>query len=58
MRIGARQSGFSVDTLRYYERVGLLPEPTRTENGYRSYDETTMERLRFIRRSRNLGLDL
>ena len=51
MRAGeaARQAGVNVETLRYYERRGLLPEPTRTPSGHRHYDE---EAVRFLRACR------
>ena len=45
-------------TIRFYERRGLLPEPTRLPNGYRSYDDATVERITFIRRSQAAGLTL
>ncbi len=50
--------GSSPDTLRYYERIGLLPEPPRTPGGYRSYDDDARERLVFIRGAQRLGLTL
>ncbi len=46
------------DTIRYYERAGLLPAPARTPAGYRSYDTTAVDRLRFIRGAQRLGLRL
>ncbi len=45
-------------TIRFYEKRGLLPEPTRLPNGYRSYDDSTIERITFIRRSQAAGLTL
>lgn len=59
-RIGdlARLSGVKVVTIRYYETIGLLPEPRRNVNGYRSYDRAALERLQFIRRCRDLGFSL
>jgi MerR family copper efflux transcriptional regulator len=54
----AERSGFSAPTLRYYEEIGLLPEPARTPAGYRSYDEATVERLAFIARAKQLGCSL
>jgi len=54
----ARQSGFSPDTLRYYERLGLVPPPGRTESGRRAYDSRSLERLRFIARAKELGCTL
>lgn len=50
--------GVSTDTLRYYERLGLLRPPGRTPAGYRLYDEAAAERLRFIRGAQRMGLRL
>jgi DNA-binding transcriptional MerR regulator len=50
--------GSSPDTLRYYEKVGLLPEPHRTPSGYRQYDDGARDRLAFIRGAQRLGLTL
>jgi DNA-binding transcriptional MerR regulator len=50
--------GVSADTVRYYERAGLLPEPARTASGYRSYDAGAVDRLRFIQGGQRLGLRL
>ena len=60
MHIGslAAQAGVSVDTVRYYERAQLLPRPSRTASGYRTYPAGTVERLRFIRRAKDLGFSL
>ncbi|WP_246022788.1 MerR family transcriptional regulator [Cognatilysobacter terrigena] len=54
----ARVSGCHLETVRYYERIGLLPPPARTESGYRDYAEADVERIRFITRSRDLGFSL
>ncbi len=54
----AERTGFSASTLRFYEQAGLLPETARTPGGYRTYDERTVERLRFIARAKQLGLPL
>jgi DNA-binding transcriptional MerR regulator len=54
----ARRSGFSAPTLRYYEHLGLLTSPARTEAGYRSYDESVLTRLAFIARAKALGCTL
>lgn len=54
----ASQVGVRPDTIRYYERVGLLPVPERASNGYREYGEADVERLRFIRGAQRLGLKL
>ena len=60
IRIGrlAELTGVSVDTVRYYEREGLLPKPTRRASGYREYSQSDVERLRFVRRSKELGFTL
>jgi DNA-binding transcriptional MerR regulator len=50
--------GVSSDTVRYYERVGLLPAPARTAAGYRAYDGSAVDRLRFIQGAQRLGLKL
>jgi DNA-binding transcriptional MerR regulator len=54
----AERTGFTPSTLRYYEQAGLLPDTTRTPGGYRTYDERTVDRLRFIARAKQLGLPL
>lgn len=54
----ARRTGCNLETVRYYEKVGLLPEPPRTASGYRSYDTTHERRLRFVLRARELGFSL
>jgi MerR family gold-responsive transcriptional activator of gol and ges genes len=54
----ARVSGVAAKTIRYYEQVGVLPAPSRAASGYRLYDQPGVERLRFIRRARSLGLPL
>lgn len=51
----ARRTGCNPETIRYYEKIGLLTEPPRNANGYRIYDDTHVRRLRFIMRSRELG---
>lgn len=60
MRIGevADTTGTPVDTIRYYERLGLLPAPARTGSNYRAYSAAQVERLLFIRRCRNLDMPL
>lgn len=60
MRIGelARRSGCEVETIRYYEREGLLPRPARSEGNYRQYGEQDAEKLLFIRHCRSLGMSL
>ncbi|MGQ0646483.1 MAG: MerR family transcriptional regulator [Gemmatimonadaceae bacterium] len=60
MRIGeaATKAAVNVQTLRYYERVGLLPAPARQSSGYRAYDLQTVRRVRFIERAQELGFTL
>jgi Hg(II)-responsive transcriptional regulator len=54
----SRESGVKVETIRYYERSGLLSPPARTASGYRRYGEEDIKRLRFIRRGRELGFGM
>ena len=54
----ARATGITAKTIRYYEAIGVLPPPSRTAAGYRQYDGPAVERLRFVRRARALGLPL
>lgn len=54
----AERAGISADTVRYYERIGLLPAPPRSRAGYRLYAADAAERVRFIKRSQRLGLRL
>lgn len=58
--IGAvsRDTGVHIETIRYYERIGLLPEPPRSQGRHRVYDDNHRQRLVFIRRSRELGFSL
>ena len=60
MKIGelSRAAATPVETIRYYEREGLLPEPPRTENNYRVYGQEQLERLAFIRHCRTLDMTL
>jgi|SRR2546427_4564342 len=60
MRSGqlARQSGVSTDTLRHYERLGLLPQPQRTPGNYREYPPTSQQRVELIRRALAIGFSL
>jgi DNA-binding transcriptional MerR regulator len=54
----AREAGVTVDTVRFYERVGVLPAPERTESGYRDYEPRTVERIRFTRELQAIGFTL
>lgn len=54
----AQKAGVGVETVRFYERQGLLEEPARKESGYRQYPEDVVARLRFIRRAKELGFSL
>lgn len=54
----AKATGTKVETVRWYERVGLLPSPARTAGNYRSYGPPHLARLSFIRRARDLGFSL
>jgi MerR family copper efflux transcriptional regulator len=54
----ARRSGVPATTLRYYERIGILPAPARTDAGYRRYDQAAEARLAFVQRAKSLGIEL
>lgn len=54
----ARKTGTKVQTIRYYEQIGLMPEPGRTEGGQRRYGNPELDRLAFIRHARQLGFSL
>lgn len=54
----SQRSGVKIETVRYYEKIGLLPPPPRTKGGHRVYAGDHVDRLAFIRRSRELGLSL
>jgi MerR family copper efflux transcriptional regulator len=60
VRIGelARRAGVPTKTIRYYEGIGLIPEPPRTSGGYRDYERTAERRLSFIRPAQSVGLSL
>lgn len=60
MRIGelAKRAGVNLQTVRYYERRGLLDDPRGRGDGYREYDAATLERIRFIKRAQELGFTL
>ena len=54
----AREAGVNVETVRYYQRVGLIKEPVKPENGYRTYPKKVVSRLHFIKRAQQLGFTL
>ena len=54
----AKRTGTKVQTIRYYEQIGLMPEPGRTEGGQRRYGEAELDRLSFVRHARQLGFSL
>ncbi len=54
----ASEAGVNVQTLRYYERRGILGEPERTPAGYRQYEPEAITRIRFIKRAQDLGFTL
>lgn len=60
MTIGqlAKQAYVNIETIRYYERRGLIPEPPRRESGYRQYAPDTIKRIKFIKRAQELGFSL
>jgi DNA-binding transcriptional MerR regulator len=60
VRIGelADHLGVTTKSIRFYESIGLMPDPPRTPSGYRQYDEADEERLRFIKTAQRLGLSL
>jgi MerR family transcriptional regulator, copper efflux regulator len=60
MRIGevAAAVGVETPTIRYYESIGVLPEPDRTDSGYRAYTDADVERMRFVTLARSLGVGL
>ncbi|MFU2075369.1 MerR family transcriptional regulator [Gallibacterium anatis] len=54
----SKLSGINLETIRYYEKTGLLPEPQRSSNGYRYYDQASLSLLKFIKSCRSLGFSL
>ena len=54
----SKHTGTNVETIRYYERVGLLPAPGRSSGGYRLYENDHLKRLNFVRRARTLGFSI
>ena len=60
LKIGqlAKAANVNIDTVRYYERRGLIPEPPRKESGYREYTQNYIARIRFVKRAQDLGFSL
>lgn len=54
----SRKTGVNIETIRYYERTDLLPKPDRTRGGNRQYNYEQLKRLKFVRRSRDLGFSI
>jgi MerR family mercuric resistance operon transcriptional regulator len=54
----SKRSGVNIETIRYYERIGVMPAPARTASGYRIYGSDHLKRLGFVRRGRQLGFSL
>ena len=54
----SERTGVNIETVRYYEKIGLVPPPARTEGGHRAYEDAHVARLTFIRRARELGFTL
>ncbi len=54
----AKQAHVNIDTIRYYEKIGLLPHPERNSSGYRQYAADSIDRLKFIKRAQELGFSL
>ena len=54
----SRDTGCNIETIRYYERIGLMPKPPRSKGGHRLYEKDHLKRLSFIRRTRDLGFTL
>lgn len=54
----SRRTGCNLETIRYYEKIGVMPEPPRGANGYRCYDARHVSRLNFVMRARKLGFSL
>jgi len=51
----AKESGVNLETIRFYEKLGMMPDPPRSDSGYRVYSKNHLKRLKFIRRTRELG---
>ncbi len=54
----SRETGVNIETIRYYERIGIMPKPDRTPGGYRQFSQDELKRLTFVRKCRELGFSL
>lgn len=54
----SRETGVNIETIRYYEKIGIMPEPDRTEGGNRQYNHNQLKRLHFVKRCRELGFSI
>lgn len=54
----AKAAGVNVETIRYYQRIGLIDEPTKPQHGFRTYPAVTLQRVKFIKRAQQLGFSL
>ena len=54
----AKATGLTAKTIRYYESIGLISSPVRSDNGYRSYTDASLRELRFVKRARETGFNL
>lgn len=54
----SRETGVNIETIRYYERIGIIPKPDRTAGGNRQYSMDDLKRLSFVKRARGLGFSL
>jgi len=54
----SRETGVNIETIRYYEKIGIMPEPDRTEGGNRQYNRDQLKRLHFVKRCRELGFSI
>lgn len=54
----SKRTGCNIETIRYYEKIGLMPNPPRSPGGHRMYDDDHLRRLSFIRRARELGFGI
>ncbi len=54
----SKKTGVKIETIRYYEKTGIIPKPERSQSGYRLYDGTALQNLSFVRRCRELGFSL